>query len=54
VQGTYPNSVTLNNPGLTSHVVDSLVPGTYFFVATALNAVGAESTFSTVASKTIQ
>jgi hypothetical protein len=54
VQGTYPNSVTLNNPGLTSHVVDSLVPGTYFFVATALNATGTESSFSSPATKTIQ
>jgi hypothetical protein len=53
-QGTYPNSVTLNNPGLTSYVVESLVPGTYFFVATAVNAVGAESSFSGTASKTIQ
>jgi len=52
--GTYPNSVTLNNPGLTTYVVGNLVPGTYFFVATALNDVGVESTFSAVASKTIQ
>jgi hypothetical protein len=52
--GTYPNSVTLSNPGLTSYVVDNLVPGTYYFVATALNSVGVESTFSSAASKTIQ
>jgi hypothetical protein len=53
-QGTYPNSATLNNPGLTSYIVDNLVPGTYFFVATAVSGSGAESTFSNVASKTIQ
>jgi hypothetical protein len=53
-QGTYPNSVTLNNPGLSSYVVESLVPGTWFFVATALNASGVESSFSGSASKTIQ
>jgi hypothetical protein len=52
--GTYPSSVTLSNPGLTSYVVDNLVPGTYYFVATALNSVGVESTFSSPASKTIQ
>ncbi|HEY9183125.1 MAG TPA: putative Ig domain-containing protein [Gammaproteobacteria bacterium] len=52
--GTYPNSVTLNNPGLTSYVVDNLVPGTYYFVATALTSAGVESTFSSAASKTIQ
>ncbi|HSC13691.1 MAG TPA: putative Ig domain-containing protein, partial [Gammaproteobacteria bacterium] len=53
-QGTYPNSAALNDPGLTSYVVQNLVPGTYFFVATAVNGAGAESTFSNVASKTIQ
>ncbi len=51
--GTYPNSATLTNPGLTSYVVGNLVPGTYFFVATAVNSVGAESVFSAPASKTI-
>jgi Fibronectin type III domain len=52
--GNYPNSATLNNPGLTSYVVGNLAPGTYFFVATALNSAGVESTFSAAASKTIQ
>jgi hypothetical protein len=52
--GTYPNSVTINNPGLTSYVVDNLVPGTYFFAASALNSAGAESSLSAAASKTIQ
>jgi hypothetical protein len=51
--GSYPNSVSLTNPGLTSYVVTNLVPGTYFFVATAVNSVGAESVFSVPASKTI-
>jgi hypothetical protein len=52
--GNYPNSTTLNNPGLTSYVVGNLVPGTYFFVATALSSAGVESSFSAAASKTIQ
>jgi hypothetical protein len=51
--GSYPSSVTLNNPGLTTYVVGSLVPGTYFFSATALNSAGAESAFASAASKTI-
>jgi hypothetical protein len=51
--GTYPNSVTVSNPGLTSYVVDSLPSGTYFFVATAVNSAGAESDLSALASKTI-
>ncbi len=51
--GNYTSSVTLNNAGLTSYVVGSLVPGTYYFVVTALSSAGAESQFSSVASKTI-
>jgi hypothetical protein len=52
-QGTYPNSVALNNPGLSTYVVENLAAGTYFFVATAVNADGVESSFSSAASKTI-
>ena len=52
--GTYTSSVTLDNPGLASYVVEGLAPGTYYFVVTALNSAGAESQFSNVASKTIQ
>ncbi len=51
--GTYPNSVTLNNPGLATYVVANLVPGTYYFVMTAFNTIGAESLQSNPASKTI-
>lgn len=52
-QGTYPNSVTLNNPGLASYVVGNLTSGTYFFVVTSINATGSESARSNSASKTI-
>jgi hypothetical protein len=51
--GDYPNSVSLTNPGLSSYVVDNLVSGTWFFVATAVNSGGTESVFSSPASKTI-
>jgi hypothetical protein len=53
-QGTYPNSVTLNNAGLASYVVNDLVPGTYFFAVTAVSSAGAESQRSNPASKTIR
>ena len=51
--GNYSNSMTINNPGLTSYVVDNLAPGTYEFVATAFNAAGMESQYSNSAIKTV-
>lgn len=51
--GEYPNSVTVNNPGLSSYVVEQLTSGTWHFVLTAVNAAGVESAFSNVASKQI-
>jgi hypothetical protein len=52
--GTYPSSVSVDNPGLTSYVVGNLAPGTYYFAISAYNATGLESGLSNVASKTIQ
>jgi hypothetical protein len=52
--GNYPNSVTLNNAGLASYVVENLAPGTYYFVVTALSSAGSESAYSNTGSKTIQ
>ena len=51
--GTYPNSVTLNNPGLATYVVGNLTSGTYFFVVTSMTTAGSESSRSNSASKTI-
>jgi hypothetical protein len=51
--GIYPNSVTLDNPGLTSYVVENLSSGTYYFSAKSFNSEGVESAFSSEASKTI-
>ena len=51
--GDYPNSVTVNNPGLSSYMVENLAPGDYEFVATAFNAAGMESQFSNSVTKTI-
>ena len=53
-QGNYPNSRTINNPGITEYLVENLGPGTWYFVVTAFNSAGVESGFSNVASKTIQ
>ena len=49
----YPYSVTIDNPAVVTYVVENLVPGTYYFVATAFNAEGTESDPSDVTSVTI-
>jgi hypothetical protein len=52
-KGDYPNSVTIDNPGITTYVVDQLLPATYYFVIRAINKDGVESSDSKVGSKTI-
>jgi len=52
--GSYPNSVTINNPGLSTYVVDNLAPGSYEFVATSINSSGVESVYSNPATKVVQ
>ena len=45
--GVYEHlEIMLDNPGLTTYVIDNLGPGTYYFAATALNAAGVESFLS--------
>ena len=53
-QGSYPNRVTIDNPGITTYVIENLAPATYYFVTTAFDATGGESDYSNVASKTIK
>ena len=51
--GGYTNSVTLNDPGATTVVIDDLASGDYEFAATAFNGAGVESALSAPASRTI-
>jgi hypothetical protein len=51
--GMYTDSVTLDNPGLTSYVVENLAPGTYEFVATSYDEEGVESAYSNLATKVV-
>jgi hypothetical protein len=52
--GAYTNTITINNPGISSYVVDNLPGGnTYYFVITAMNSNGVESNYSTEGSKAI-
>jgi hypothetical protein len=51
--GSYDQVIDVNNAGVTSYVVDNLVPGTYFFAVSAISSTGAESEPSAEATKTI-
>ncbi|GMQ87291.1 MAG: hypothetical protein BMS9Abin08_0491 [Gammaproteobacteria bacterium] len=51
--GSYSSSITVNNPGIASYVVDNLLPGTHYFVVTAYDTSGNESGYSNQASKAI-
>jgi hypothetical protein len=44
--GTYETQINVGSVGLTTWIVDGLVPSTYFFTVTAYNAKGTESNFS--------
>lgn len=49
--GSYPNRIQVNDPSLTTYVVDNLPPATYYFVAVALKGNGTESNYSNEAVK---
>lgn len=51
--GDYPNSVAIDNPNVTTYVVEPLSAGIWYFVVTALNEVGVESDFSNEAQKVV-
>lgn len=50
----YDESLSIDNPGLTTYVLDGLPRyQTFYFVITALNSKGVESEYSNEASKTV-
>jgi hypothetical protein len=51
--GNYPNSVNIDNPGISSYVLENLAPGTYEFVATSHNSAGVESVYSNLATRVV-
>jgi hypothetical protein len=52
--GGFNNSVRIDNPGITGYVVENLAPGTYEFVATAINSSGVESSFSNGVTRVVE
>ena len=52
--GNYTSTITIDNPGIATYVVDNLPGGnTYYFVITSFTTGGLESEYSTMGSKTI-
>jgi hypothetical protein len=52
-EGDYPNSVTIDTPGVTSYIIEQLSQGTYYLVMTAFDAAGVESGRSGAVAATI-
>ena len=52
-RGSYPNRIRIDNPSISTYVVDNLLPDTYYVVATSFNSLGVESQFSNEAVKTV-
>jgi len=46
--------VTIDNPSVTRYIVENLAPGTYEFVATAVNRAGVESRFSNAITREVR
>jgi hypothetical protein len=51
--GNYTNQVRIDNPSVTTYLIENLLPNTYYVVATALNSLGVESSYSSMAAKTV-
>ena len=51
--GSYSETRTINNPGLSSYLVENLGAADWYFVMTAFNSSGIESSYSPEVYKTI-
>src|SRR5690606_16008004 len=51
--GTYTEQILIENPGITTYVVENLTADTYYFATTAINSVGIESAYSGEAVATV-
>ena len=52
-RGSYPNQVHIDNPSISTYVIENLLPDTYYVVATSFNTSGIESSFSNEAVKSV-
>jgi hypothetical protein len=49
----FDHQLHINDPALTTAVIEQLAAGTWYFAATAVDSTGLESAYSNIASKTI-
>lgn len=52
--GNYPNRIHIDNPSVDTHLVENLLPDTYYVVATSYNSSGTESGYSGMAVMTVR
>lgn len=52
--GNFSEIATIDNPSVTTYLVENLAPGSYEFAATSFNSAGVESRYSGTATKTVQ
>ena len=52
-QGDHSNRVHINNPSISTYMVENLLPDTYYVVATSFNRLDVESAYSNLAVKTV-
>ncbi len=50
----YTTAIQVANPGVTTYVVENLPPGTYYFVVTAYNSNGEDSSASNPVTAIVQ
>lgn len=51
--GSYTHEVRIDSPGISTYVIDNLLPATYYIVATSFNTSGVESRYSSEAVKQV-
>jgi hypothetical protein len=52
--GNYTQQIRIDNLSVTTDLIENLLPKTYYIVATAFNSAGVESSYSSMATKTVE
>lgn len=52
--GDYTQQIRIDNPSISTYLIENLLPETYYIVATAFNTAGVESSYSGMATKTVE